>query len=169
MPAPLSLKSAQLGGAERADIVIDFSQYPIGTQPFLVNRLEQVNGRGPTGKLLAPPAQILRFDVVRDPAQPDLSRFPATLRELPPINLGESVRTRVFEFNRNNCAWATNGELWNWRILKASPKRGTEEIWELRNTSGDWWHPIHIHFEEGRILTRNGVKPAAYEAGRKDV
>lgn len=169
LPAPLSVKSVQLGNAERAEIVIDFSKYPIGTQLFLVNRAEQVDGRGPTGKLLTPPAQILRFDVVRDPAQPDMSRVPAALRELPPINLAESVRTRVFEFNRNNGAWAINGELWNWRIPKASPKRGTAEIWELRNTSGDWWHPIHIHFEEGRILTRNGIKPAAHEAGRKDV
>ncbi|MBC7444918.1 MAG: SCO family protein [Polaromonas sp.] len=25
--------------------------------------------------------------------------------------------------------------------------------------SGDWHHPVHIHFEEGRILTRNGQPP----------
>jgi hypothetical protein len=30
-------------------------------------------------------------------------------------------------------------------------------------------HPVHIHFEEGRILARNGVAPPVYERGRRDV
>ena len=50
-----------------------------------------------------------------------------------------------------------------------SPKMGTAEIWNLRNTSGGWVHPVHIHFEEGRILKRNGIDPPAHERGRKDV
>ena len=28
---------------------------------------------------------------------------------------------------------------------------------------------VHIHLEEGRILSRNGKPPPAHEAGRKDV
>ena len=32
-----------------------------------------------------------------------------------------------------------------------------------------WDHPIHIHFEEGQILNRNGVAPSPAESGRKDV
>jgi FtsP/CotA-like multicopper oxidase with cupredoxin domain len=48
---------------------------------------------------------------------------------------------------------------------------GTREIWTLVNGGGGWDHPIHIHFEEGQILERDGsaanVPPA--ERGRKDV
>ena len=29
-------------------------------------------------------------------------------------------------------------------------------------------HPVHTHFEEGRILKRNGQAPPAHERGRKD-
>jgi FtsP/CotA-like multicopper oxidase with cupredoxin domain len=34
---------------------------------------------------------------------------------------------------------------------------------------GNWSHPVHIHFEEGRILSRNGRAPPLHERGRKDV
>jgi FtsP/CotA-like multicopper oxidase with cupredoxin domain len=50
----------------------------------------------------------------------------------------------------------------------ASPKRGTAEIWVLKG-KGSWHHPVHIHLEEGRILSRNGQPPQPHEAGRKDV
>ena len=45
--------------------------------------------------------------------------------------------------------------------------QGDVEIWELE-VNGNWWHPVHIHFEEGRILSRNGKAPPLHERGRKD-
>jgi FtsP/CotA-like multicopper oxidase with cupredoxin domain len=45
----------------------------------------------------------------------------------------------------------------------------TRSIWRLMNLSGGWTHPIHIHDEELRVLTRNGVAPPAHERGLKDV
>jgi FtsP/CotA-like multicopper oxidase with cupredoxin domain len=49
-------------------------------------------------------------------------------------------------------------------------KQNSVENWILENRSGDWTHPIHIHFEEHRILSRNGVRPPlAVERSRKDV
>ena len=55
--------------------------------------------------------------------------------------------------------------------VRAAPKSGTLEIWPLVNASGNWDHPIHIHFEEGQILMRNGsaANVPAWEKGRKDV
>lgn len=63
LPAPLTMRKIRMGVAERADIVIDFSKYPIGSQLFLVNRLEQDDGRGPDDKLMKSGTQLLRFDV----------------------------------------------------------------------------------------------------------
>ena len=45
----------------------------------------------------------------------------------------------------------------------------SSEIWTLRNLDNGWSHPIHIHFEEGRMLTKNGAVPPPHERGRKDV
>jgi len=33
------------------------------------------------------------------------------------------------------------------------------EIWRLVNRSGGWWHPIHVHSEFGRVISRNGRQP----------
>jgi FtsP/CotA-like multicopper oxidase with cupredoxin domain len=175
LPAPLITSKVRLGVAERADIVVDFSKYPIGTQLFIVNRLVQTDGRGPdngprdaAGLLTNAGTQILRFDIVRDPATPDMSQVPATLRELPPINLAEVVQNRRFEFDKQNEVWTVNGKTFDVEFATAKPKRGTAEIWMLKG-KGDWHHPVHIHFEEGRILSRNGQPPPPHERGRKDV
>ena len=43
------------------------------------------------------------------------------------------------------------------------------EIWKL-NGAGGWSHPVHIHFEEGIVLNRDGKPPPAWETfARKDV
>ena len=59
--------------------------------------------------------------------------------------------------------------------ISSQPSYGTvsgkSEIWTLVNAGNDWDHPIHIHFEEGQILARNGSASnvPAWEKGRKDV
>jgi FtsP/CotA-like multicopper oxidase with cupredoxin domain len=168
LPAPLMMSKVRLGVAERADIIIDFSKYPPGSKLYLVNRLEQVNGRGPTGNILRPGTEILRFDIDLPLNGTDKSQIPSKLRELPPINLAEVVTTRTFVFDRTNGGWTVNGQLFDVTKATVKPKKGTAEIWVLQ-VKGDWSHPVHIHFEEGRILTRNGVPPPPHERGRKDV
>ena len=66
-----------------------------------------------------------------------------------------------------------NGQMLNasWGRVSAAPGYGTREVWTLQNGGGGWDHPIHIHFEEGQILARNGsaANVPAWEKGRKDV
>ena len=168
LPAPLQMSTVRIAPAERADIVIDFSLFPLGTKLVLENRLEQLDGRGPTNILLTPGTPLLRFDVDAEPPQPDVSRVPAVLRQLPPLNLAEVVRTRVFKFNRENSVWAINNKIFDVFNAGILVKKNTAEIWVLRGSTG-WHHPVHLHLEEGRILTRNGSPPAPHERGRKDV
>lgn len=171
LAAPLMMKKIRLAPAERADIIIDFSQYPVGSKLFLINKLEQDDGRGPSGNIQNPGTQILRFDVKADPAVPDVSRVPARLREQPPIpspDKLERLPRREWEFDRTNGAWAVNGKLFDVKRSAQKPRLGDQEIWVLQG-SGNWWHPIHIHLEEGRILSRNGKPPPSHERGRKDV
>ena len=56
------------------------------------------------------------------------------------------------------------------RISAATEKNsGGLEVWRLLN-SGTWSHPVHIHFEEGIILRRDGKEPPEWEKwARKDV
>ncbi|SDO25789.1 multicopper oxidase domain-containing protein [Pseudomonas jinjuensis] len=47
---------------------------------------------------------------------------------------------------------------------------GTLEIWRIENGGDGWEHPVHVHFEEGIILSRDGKMPPVWERwARKDV
>jgi FtsP/CotA-like multicopper oxidase with cupredoxin domain len=78
------------------------------------------------------------------------------------------VKTRTFRLDRSNGQWTINGQIFDPEIVGALPKKGTAEIWVF-HTNGNWSHPNHVHFEEGRILSRNGKPPPPHERGRKDV
>jgi FtsP/CotA-like multicopper oxidase with cupredoxin domain len=199
LPAPVTLTALdEQGIAERYDIVIDFSKYSIGDRLHLVNLCEHEDGRGPKQDLSVAAAlsgqsadpcvgRFLELIVVRDPGIPDQSRVPATLIPNPDLSAIPVARERRFVFGRDGKQtrigptsfggdWAigTNGgEKLNadYGRISASPQFGTREVWTLVNDGGGWDHPIHIHFEEGQILARNGsaANVPAWERGRKDV
>lgn len=170
LPAPLQMDHVRLGVAERGDIVVDFSKYPPGSRLFLRNRLEQTRGRGPDENILKPGIPLLRFDVVKPLAAPDRSQVPAELRPLEPLeNIVRQARVkRQFRFKKDNAVWVVNDEIFDPIVPMCTPKSGAAEIWELES-NGNWSHPVHIHLEEGRIISRDGAPPPPHEQGRKDV
>jgi FtsP/CotA-like multicopper oxidase with cupredoxin domain len=167
LPRPVQSQSVRQGVAERNDIIIDFSQFA-GKSIYLENRLEQVDGRGPTGKLL-PAGQgnkLIRFDVTK-PAVADYSADPATSTYYSLPDATETPRVvRTFNFERKNGQWAINGGFFDKDQVRFRVKQNTAEHWILRNSSGSWQHPVHIHFEEHQILTNDCRTPTT---GRKDV
>ncbi|QEY65771.1 multicopper oxidase domain-containing protein [Metapseudomonas lalkuanensis] len=175
LPKPLlNQQSVTLGMAERADIVVDFSKYLVGTTLYLVNRMRQEETRRPKD-IKEPGVRVLKIVVDRWPSAQDLSQVPANLRPLPPIDpaVVASAPVRRFVFERANNMWAINGQFVNVNAPRFKVPKGRYEIWELMNIDNGWSHPIHIHLEEGRILARikNGVSIPipAHEQGRKDV
>jgi len=167
LPQPIVRDSVRLGVAERADVIVDFSNANIGDEIFLENRLEQASGRGPTGRVLSPGTPIMRFDV--NYRAVDRSRIPNQLRELPTIDLNEVAVTRTWTFNNRNGAWTINNRLFDSNIVSAVVKKDSAEIWTLQTGGGNWSHPVHIHFEEFQVLSRNGGVPLPEEIARKDV
>jgi FtsP/CotA-like multicopper oxidase with cupredoxin domain len=200
LPNPVTLLELdQLGIAERYDIVIDFSLYSIGDKLHFVNLAEHDSGRKVENDLTLAQAlsggsldpgvgRFLEFRVVRNPPRPDVSQVPATLIPNPDLSQVPVTRERTFQFARgasqpnfdpNTAAegpWGIGtdgGDILdaNYNRISAAPRFGTREIWHLVNGGGGWDHPIHIHFEEGQILARNGslANVPPWERGRKDV
>jgi FtsP/CotA-like multicopper oxidase with cupredoxin domain len=176
LPSPLANQfRVRIAPAERADIVINFANFPLGTELFLVNQLVQTETRQPKDAQ-APGTQLLKFIVDRNPPEPDTSQVPTPLRALRPLPSAAELAAlpvRRFVFSRTNGNWAVNGLFFNSQQARVSVPRNNAEIWELVNPDNGWQHPIHIHFEEGRILSKtvNGVNVAIppFEQGRKDV
>src|SRR5882724_55398 len=140
--------------------------------------------------------KFLEFRIVRNPATPDLSKVPSVLIPNPDLSSIPVARERTFTFGSgasqplpasDPAAFTTGaggfkgqwgvstdkGPMLNasWGRVSAAPRFGTREVWTLQNGGGGWDHPIHIHFEEGQILARNGsaANVPAWEKGRKDV
>jgi manganese oxidase len=132
--------------------------------------------------------RFLEFRVVRDPAVADQSQVPDFLIPNPNLSQIPVVNERTFVFGKDGIQtsgdpvtagpghWAigTDGGIQlvaDYSRISAAPRFGTREIWHLVNDGGGWDHPIHIHFEEGQILARDGSinNVPQTERGRKDV
>jgi spore coat protein A, manganese oxidase len=157
---PVPLRSLPIAPAERYEIVVDFSDQPVGSHVVLRNR----QGTGET-------SYVMRFDVVRKAK--DDSRVPAVLRtpaqQLDPTHQPTrpelATRTRQFVFKRSGGFWTINGKIFEADRLDAIPREGTTEIWELVNGGGGWIHPVHLHLLNFKILARNGRTPPPHERG----
>ncbi|HET6651413.1 MAG TPA: multicopper oxidase domain-containing protein [Nocardioides sp.] len=119
---------------------------------------------------------VLKF-VIGDTA-PDDSVLPSPttpLRPLPPLpsNWQSMMNNRlIFEVKRGSVGgeveWLINGVEFHpttvatslknpsGRSPLAQQKKGSFNLWELKNGGGGWVHPFHLHMEEHRTVMRNG-------------
>lgn len=192
LPRPVEVTSHRLGVAERVEVIVDFAKiaqrFGNPSRIRLENRLEQDDGRGPTDNIL--PAsqgdQMLEFRLVGnavadgsfDPEPVAFPHVPAAAGDavfapisLPDISQVTPRITRMFRFERGDGQWQINGQFMDCTRFRLHPQLNTAERWIIQNSSGGWQHPIHIHLEEFRILSRNGrpVRPGTVEFSRKDV
>ncbi|MFE4837724.1 multicopper oxidase family protein [Arthrobacter sp. NPDC056691] len=184
LPLPLKRDSFELWPAKRREVVVDFTRYQDGTPTtkgdvvYLTNVMKMPNGRmwsnssrfSPDPKYKVP---VLKF-VIGDTA-PDNSQVPPKLRDLPPLpsNWQSMLDNRmIFEVKRGSAGgeteWLINGKPFDpnnvlaslknraGRTPLAQQKKGSFNLWELKNGGGGWVHPFHLHMEEHRTVMRNG-------------
>jgi spore coat protein A len=174
MPRSRQVGQWRHASAERYEILIDFRKYRPGQRVVLQN-LSNDNNRDfdHTNKVMA-------FDVTDAPvAKRDhtWNRIPHLLVNSHVMALREADATQVrrLSLERHGGQWTINGRTWEdvinseFQQVVANPRLGATEIWELENHSGGWFHPLHIHLIDFKILSRNGRPPFDYERGPKDV
>ena len=148
--------------AERVDIIVDFSKIKAASRLYLVNRAEQVNGRGPTGKVLSPGTPVLQINSVTGatvdcrmtaPIRPSVRgrRVGMKLRDLPDMDFAAlqskaaKLPTRTWRFERGSGGWMVNGKFFD------------ENVVECRHPSGSGRSLDHP--EPGRFLASPGAHP----------
>jgi FtsP/CotA-like multicopper oxidase with cupredoxin domain len=175
LPKPFARPNGiELAPAQRFDFIVDFSKFA-GKRLYFANRMVHEDPRKPDGLMpLAQAPKVLEIRVAAAVTGPDASQFNSnmTLRNLPPLPSAAQLATlkrRSFKFDRSNGRWTINGELWD-ATKKFEVLLNSAEIWTLE-ASGNWWHPVHMHFEEGRILTVNGANAQSNPRymGRRDM
>ena len=176
MPAPQQTGRFRLGMAERYEIVIDFAKYKVGQKVTLKNL------SNPNNVDFDSTRNIMQFEVASEATStknnsiPDVLN-PGTEEFYNPMPLKESDATGIQKLQvvRKNGQWTINGRTWedviasDYKFTVANCDLDQVEVWELENPSGGWFHPLHIHLIDFKILDRNGRPPFAYERGPKDV
>ncbi|WP_348534298.1 multicopper oxidase domain-containing protein [Kitasatospora sp. GP82] len=157
---PYTTANLMLSPGERAEVVIDFSGYPLGTQLVLTN--PGMPGTPETG-------QVMRFDVTRTAV--DRSSVPDSLGELAPPQTATVNRTfvlRMDEDGRQGAAAYINDKTYDANRIDTRIDWGTTELWTVTNANQYAPHNFHLHQVQFRVLERNGKAPTPDEGGLKD-
>lgn len=159
LPAPVQVPVLELSSGERADIVVDFSSYPLGTQLTLTDPVA---------------GGVIRFDVTRR-ALFDFSRVPDRLRPLPVLPAPTNTREVDLSFDLSQLPTTgqvlgeVNGKQFDPDRVDFTIKKGTTEVWTVTSTDPPGVrHTFHLHLTQFQVLERNGKAPLRSDRGLKD-
>ena len=169
LPFAILRNSFTVWPAKRREFVLDFTKYMDGTPTtkgdiiYLTNTLKMDDGRKPDSSDPDYKIPLLKIVIGDDPPEKDSSQMPTDLRPLPVIPDSATragLRHRTFELQRSGSAggeieWLINDFPFRLDKPLAFPIQGQGEVWTIKS-GGGWGHPMHIHQEEHRILSRNG-------------
>ncbi len=184
------LRNIELAPAERAEIVVDFSDgRPANLMSVPIDSSSPYAPQGMMGNMLR--MNEATYSILALEPQSSLERsanLPRVFTSISRIEESEAVRTRQFTLampmgmgmmgrgqggrgaGRSmsmGSEFTINGESMDLNVVNERVSAGDTEIWEIHNDSM-MMHPFHIHHGQFQILDRDGVAPAAHEAGFKD-
>jgi FtsP/CotA-like multicopper oxidase with cupredoxin domain len=196
VPLPFKRDSFEMWPAKRREMIVDFTRYQDGTPTtkgdviYLTNVMRMPDGRmWANSSRFAPDPQykVPMLKIVIGDSAPDDSVIPTALRGLPPLpsNWRNLMDNRlIFEVERGSAGgeveWLVNNQPFDPAVVTASlknpagktplaqQKKGSFNLWEIRNGGGGWVHPFHLHMEEHRTVMRNGKDVTQASPGHPD-
>ncbi|GCE07300.1 multicopper oxidase family protein [Dictyobacter aurantiacus] len=160
LPRPAVLNQLLIAPGERADIILDFSNF--AGQTFNLTNDAPAPYPGGGGQDLP---LIMQFRVTLPLSRPDKSSIPPYLPQphpmKPPIKTRNLLLTEVVDQNDNPIVI-----LLDEKPFAAPPteivKVNTTEIWNFINLTPDT-HPIHLHLTQFRVLNRQPFDVNTYK------
>lgn len=161
LESPINPSVVAVSPGERADVVIDFSQWKSGTTLDLIN----YSGPGPMEDV----GKVMRFRVGGD--APDDSRVPDQLTTLP--KPPKATVKRRFTLNSSEPGvrpmfGTINGHKFDMDRIDTQVQWGTTEEWTITNANKTVPHNFHCHLAHMQVIDRDGTPPRPAEQGRKD-
>jgi spore coat protein A len=152
LPAPQVVTTVAIATTERADILLDFSQFPAGTQIIMRNA-----GANPAETL----GTIMRFTVLDTPGVAP----PAVPALVPRATLTPNAPTRIKTLHNHidadgDAQRSVDGLEFTVPATEF-PLIGSTEQWQLLNVGGGA-HQIHLHLIEFQLVDRQAINTAAY-------
>lgn len=152
--APVSVNSLFLSPGERADVLIDFSQFNVGENVTLKSL--QFNAPGMGNYRQGTEMDIIRFDVTG--SQSSGGVIPASFNPITYFNPANAKTVRNFTLTMTGGTMERhkiNGLSFEMeRIDWETPLNSLEE-WKIVNAT-DNFHPMHSHGNQFQVYSRNG-------------
>ena len=178
LPAPAELNYLNLAPAERADLLIDFSQLAgqtlhlrTGALDILQFRVAQKRRQSKLSDRPESGCPTSGHSDVGSSCATSLSALPKALRPIPRIPESEATLTRTITLNEyqdkigNPMIMLLNRKHWHEPVTE-TPRLNTTEIWEFINQTEDT-HPMHLHLVRFQILDRRVFDTFAYMTDKR--
>ncbi len=179
LSVPQPVASFRQGTAERYEVLIDFSKYSAGTKIDLLNSSNTNNvNYANTGKVMRFVVSDEPFDETNNLVPTRLDVSPETVDTMSLTTaMSKATTALTVEHNDTTNVWNISGKTWDdvvasgFKLTVANPQINDVQLWTIENKSGGWFHPVHIHLVDFKVIARNtnGGKPFAWEKGPKDV
>ena len=172
LEVPEKLTSMMLAPGERADVLINFKDLPVGSEIFLESsKFSKFNPQG------RQEFKIMKFRIGKVLTDPFL--LPPKLSTITKLLSSSATKVRTLDISKlvggtgshgSGSKHGINGRTFDNDYSAFSVEKGSTEIWEFDNLMGDEIHPMHIHGVQFQLLKRVGGRNQvfAYEKGWKD-
>jgi spore coat protein A len=163
MPSPVKRRRILLGPGERAEVIVDFGEFPHRD----VRLVSSQRSRGPDSLgSKAYEGPLMQFRV--GGRRPDSTRVPRELRPLPDwVNDASPTPQKTWTAGIGGFSWVINGRTYDPAYVEHEVDIDTTETWRLKNASAVA-HLIHLHHTDWYMLSRNGRAPNARERCLKE-
>lgn len=155
LDTPIITKQILLAPAERADVIIDFSEFT-GHNIVITNDAPSPYPRGNPVDF-STEGQIMQFRVSLPLSGCDFSTIPFRLSKITSLQERDArlirnltLEMQIDQYGRNFAL--LDGKRWDDSIT-IKPRLGSTEVWNLINLANST-HPIHIHLVNFQILDR---------------
>ncbi|MBS2536209.1 multicopper oxidase family protein [Catenulispora sp. NF23] len=150
LAAPVTHSTLAMAAAERFDVVVDFSKYPVGSTVTLKNAADSGG-----------PGLVMQFRVTSQAT--DDSSVPATLSTIDKPAVDGAKRKLVFSLQADK--WQINGKDFDPAHPLLKPVFGKTEEWTVTSVER---HSVHVHGAHFQVTARGTGGAGEYDHGWKD-
>jgi FtsP/CotA-like multicopper oxidase with cupredoxin domain len=157
-----TVTSVQVGVTERVDLLVDFSQVPVGTKIVMQNTAQL---QPPVGGMPDPNTDgtVMQFTVVNSPSVPP-KPIPAQLNTIADLTPDRPTRTLIQNVEQDDegriLQAELDGQLFH-ELTTELPTVGSTEDWQFVNLT-PLTHNKHVHLIQFQVVSRQDIDTARY-------
>ncbi|MEO6168366.1 MAG: multicopper oxidase domain-containing protein, partial [Chitinophagales bacterium] len=174
MATPETVNSILVGPGERVDLIVDFRNYALNSEVFLISKTFDGGIAQGTQEF-----KIMKFVVSQQEA--DTFILPAALSSYNVLSESQSTHSRSFDISNphgtmghsgheSGMGHNIGGKTFDANRIDEYVTAGAIEVWTFDNSLGEEPHPMHLHGVQFQLLDRAGgrgvIEP--WEKGWKD-